>query len=159
MEPKAPPIRPFHVRRSLVLLASLMTGVAVVPFPRAPASASCAAPYLKVADQAVLRRDSTETVEGRAFTDGGCQDSMSCTESLGCSSCEYADPPATPMKDVALRLAQRDRIWILDIADSGSAEDNRLGWVSWTFELPDGVKPGHARLLSERAIPVRVVIR
>lgn len=129
------------------------------PFPQTPASASCAAPYLKVTERLVVQRTSTLTIEGRAFTDGGCQDSMTCTESFGCDACTYDDPPPVPMDSVRLRLAQRDRTWDLGSADAGSSETNQLGWVSWTVELPPGVKPGPATLLPQHAEPVRIRIR
>ena len=81
---------------------------------------------------------------------------MNCTDSLGCDSCTYDDPPPVPMGDVSLRLQQRNRTWDLGVADAGSAENNHLGWVSWTFELPAGVRSGPATLLPEHAQPVRI---
>ena len=135
-----------------------MRGVAAAPFPQAPAMASCAAPYLKVPDRLVLQRGSAVTIKGRSFTEGGCQDGMSCTESLGCDSCTCDDPPPVPMDDVSLRLQQRDRTWDLGVADEGSAENNHLGWCHGTIELPAGVTPGPAKLLSEHARPVRIQI-
>lgn len=153
------PGRPIRVRRPSVLLIPVLLAVAVAPFPQSPATASCASPYLEVADRAVLERRSTVTVEGRAFTDGGCQDSMGCTDVLGCGSCTYDDPPAVPMEGVTLRLVQGDREWELAVTDAGSAEDGHLGWVSWTFDLPRAVEPGPARLLTGPAEPVRVRIR
>lgn len=151
--------RPSHVRRSPLLLVTTLLGLAVLPFPQTPASASCAAPYLKVTERLVLERGATAMIEGRSFADG-CQDSMSCsTGRLGCDSCEYDDPPPTPMDDVELRLVQRDRTWRLGVADAETAEDNHLGWVTWTFELPANAKPGWAKLLPEQAEPVRIRIK
>ena len=134
----------------------MMACLAMVPFPRTPASASCAAPHLEDAERLVLQRGATTTIEGRSFANG-CQDSMSC--SAGCDSCAYDDPPATPMEDVELRLVQRDRTWDLGVADAGAAESNRLGWVTWTFRGPTGAEPGPAKLLAEQAEPVRISIR
>ncbi len=150
--------RPLHVRRSFLLLIAAMLALAVVPFPQTPAAASCAAPHLKITEEHVLKRGATVTVEGRSFADG-CQDSMSCSAGLGCDSCQYNDPPRTPMEDVGLRLVQRDRTWNLGVADAGTAENNRLGWVRWTFRLPTGAMPGPAKLLPEHAEPVRIRIR
>ena len=65
------PIRPIRIRQSSLLLITTMLGFAAVPFPQTSASASCAAPYLKVTDRLVLQRGSTVTIEGRAFTEGG----------------------------------------------------------------------------------------
>lgn len=143
------------MRRSAVVLGMAMTGLAMAPFPQHSASASCAAPYIDEAPL-VLHRGATVTVEGQAFVDG-CRDTMSC--SVGCDSCEYDDPPEAPVEDVALRLAQGGRTWDLDVADAGTAEDNRLGGVAWSFTVPDGVHKGQARLLADQAEPARVEIR
>jgi hypothetical protein len=151
--------RQFTMRRSTLLLVATLFGLAAAPFPQPPAAASCAAPYLKTTEPLVLERGAIVTIEGRAFTDGGCQDSMSCSTGLGCDSCEYDDPPPTPMEDVRLRLVQRDRTWQLGVADSGAAEDNQLGWVTWTFELPGDARPGPARLIAEHAQPAPIRIR
>lgn len=99
------------------------------------------------------------TIEGQAFTDGGCQDSMSCTDTFGCESCEHEDPPPTPMENVRLRLVQGDRSWQLDEADSGMADDNQLGHVTWTFDVPGGARPGPAKLIAEHAQPAPIRIR
>jgi hypothetical protein len=151
--------RQFRVRRSSLVLVTTLLGLAVLPPPQTPASASCAGPYLKDTERLVLQRGSTVTIEGRSFTDGGCQDSMSCSGGLGCGSCEYVDPPPTPMQDVGLRLVQRDRTWDLGVADAKTAESNQLGWVTWTFDLPAGAQPGPAKLVPEHAEPVRIQIR
>lgn len=84
---------------------------------------------------------------------------MTCSTGLGCDSCEYDDPPATPLQDVRLRLSQGGRTWDLGVVDAGTAEDNRLGWVTWTFDLPCGAERGLAELLPERADPVTIRIR
>jgi hypothetical protein len=97
------------------------------------------------------------TVEGRAFADG-CQDSQSCSVMLGCTSCQYDDPPPAPMDDVELWLVQGERRWLLDVADAGTADDNHLGWVTWTFDVPHRAKPGPALLRADRSQPERIVI-
>jgi hypothetical protein len=140
------------------LLVTTVLALGVMPIPQTPASASCAAPHLRDADRLILERGATVVIEGRSFVDG-CRDSMTCTEGLGCDSCEFDDPAPVPMEDVALRLAQRGRTWDLGIADAGTAEDNRLGWMTWTFDLPTDARPGPAKLLPEHAEPVRARVR
>jgi hypothetical protein len=147
------------MRWSPQVLVMTLLGLAVLPYPAGPASASCAAPYLEVSEQTTLERGEAATIEGRAFTGGGCQDSMSCTSSFGCDSCTYDDPPAVPMEDVALRLVQDGRTWDLAVADAGSADDNELGWVTWTFEVPAEADRGPARLLPDNAQSVRIRLR
>ncbi|HYN89770.1 MAG TPA: hypothetical protein VER55_14655 [Ardenticatenaceae bacterium] len=147
------------MRRSSLLLITTLLGFSALPVPQTPVLASCAAPYLEVAKRLVVQHGQTVTIEGRAFTEGGCQDSMTCTGRLGCDSCAYDDAPPVPMDDVRLQLAQRARTWNLGVAEVGAAETNQLGWVSWTFELPPGANPGPAQLLTERAEAVRIRIR
>ncbi|WP_147381517.1 hypothetical protein [Nocardioides immobilis] len=145
------------MRRSSLLLGTAAFALLVAPAAHPPAVASCAAPYLVDVDSLVLARGATATIEGRAFADG-CRDSMSCGPGLGCDDCEYDDPPEKPMEDVALQLVQRGRTWDLGVADAESAADDRLGWVTWTFEVPKGVKPGPARLVADGAGPTRIRI-
>jgi len=146
------------MRRSSLLLASTLLGLAVLPGPQPSASASCAPPYLEGVDGLELQRGATAMIEGRAFVDG-CRDSMSCSVGPGCDSCEYDDPPPAPMKDVELRLVQGARTWPLDRADAGSADDNQQGWVTWTFVVPADAKAGRAMLLPDRADGVHVRLR
>ena len=146
--------RPFLVKRSWILLAAMLLGMAVAPFPQPPASASCAAPFLDAPQRLVLERGTTTTVKGRAFVDG-CQDSESCSAVPGCSHCESTDPAPEPMEDVRLRLRQGDRTWKLATA---SAQGDG-GRVTWTFEPPAGVRPGQARLLADQAGLLRIRIR
>lgn len=141
-----------------MLLIPTLLGVAVLPFPQPPASASCAAPYLQVERGETVDRGERVTIEGRAFVDG-CRDTMGCTAVLGCTSCEYDEPPERPMQDVRLRLVQGDRKWTLGVADAGSADRGHLGWVTWRFEVPRGVEPGPARLLPDGGEPAPVRIR
>ena len=150
--------RPFLVNRSWILLGAMLLGLAVAPFPHPPASASCAAPYLEAPRQLVLERGAAITVKGRAFVDG-CQDTMSCSAVPGCSHCEYDDPPPRPLRDVELRLRQGHRSWLLGAENAATAADNHLGWVTWAFELPAGVRPGPAKLVTAVGGPVGVRIR
>ncbi|WP_243056260.1 hypothetical protein [Nocardioides sp. SR21] len=133
-----------------------MALLVIAPFPEAPASASCAAPYLMDAEGRVLQRGATTTVEGRAFVNG-CQDSMSC--SAGCHACEYDSPPETPIEDVRLQLAQDGRTWDLDVADAGTERNDQFGWVTWTFAVPADATPGRARLIPEHGEPASIRIR
>ncbi len=150
--------RPFLVKRSWILLVAVLLGLAVAPLPLPPASASCAAPYLEAPRRLALERSETTTVKGRAFVDG-CQDTMHCSAVPGCSHCEYDEPAPEPLRDVALRLRQGDRTWRLGTADAETAENNHLGWVTWTFDIPAGVKPGPAKLLPDVGEPLRVRVR
>lgn len=154
MQPIGPPARPFLVKRSTILLLTVLLGLALAPFPQPPAAASCAAPSLDAPRQLVLQRGATTTVGGRAFVDG-CQDSMGCTVGFGCDHCEYDEPTPRPLQDVTLRLRQRDRTWRLGTADAETA----AGRVSWTFDLPARVRPGPAMLLPEGGEPLRVRVR
>lgn len=154
-----PADRQFLMRRSTLLVFATLFGLAGAPFPEPPATASCAAPYLDIDEPLVLERGASVTIEGEAFTGGGCQDSMSCSDTLGCESCEHSDPPPTPMEDVRLRLAQGGRSWHLDEADSGTAEDNQLGHVTWTFDVPAGARAGPAKLIAEHSQPMPIRIR
>jgi hypothetical protein len=141
----------------LVLLATLL-GLALAPYPQPPASASCVAPYLIDEGHLVLERGVAAEVEGRAFVDG-CRDTQSCSGVPGCESCEWDDPEPTPYDAVVLRLRQHGHTWTLDTADAGSAAADHLGWVTWTVDLPAGVRPGPARLVADHAQPVEVRIR
>jgi hypothetical protein len=53
------------------------------------------------------------------------------------------------MEDIDLRLLQHARTWNLGVADADTAENNRLGWVGWRFEVPAGAEPSPAKLLPE----------
>jgi len=145
------------MHRLSLLLGSALLAVAVLPLPTTPAAAQCAAPYLEDADHLVLVRGIAATIEGRAFV-SGCNDSIGCrTGTLGCQSCTDP-PPVEPLEDVELTLVQGGRTWHLGSADAGSAEDDRLGWVTWTFDVPTSAKPGRARLVAGYAAPERVQI-
>lgn len=142
--------------RYLALVAVLL-GIGSLLFPDVSAVASCAAPYLKVDDESVLRRGTAATLEGRAFVEG-CQDTGSCTEQFGCSHCDYG-PEEKPLTDVPLTLVQGQRRWELAEADAGKASDNHLGWVTWTFTVPDDARPETARLVAPQVRPLRATLR
>ncbi len=145
------------MRRGYSLLMAGLFGLVLAPFPQGTASASCAGPSLEGVEQLVLERGGTASVEGRFFVDG-CRDTMSCTGVLGCQRCRYDEPPEQPQQDIRLELRQRGHSWTLATADAGTAAEQRLGQVTWTFAVPDGVQPGRARLVPEGASPVAVHI-
>ncbi|GEP32447.1 hypothetical protein NSZ01_02150 [Nocardioides szechwanensis] len=157
-EPMPRPDRPTHMRRTPLLLLATLLGLAAAPFPQAPASASCAAPYLEITEPLVLERGADVVIEGRAFTEG-CRDSMSCSAGFGCDDCEYDDPPPAPLEDVELRLVQGDRSWTLGITDAETAETDHQGWVTWSFDVPLAAEPGPARLVADHVQPVRIRVR
>ncbi|MEI5674245.1 MULTISPECIES: hypothetical protein [unclassified Nocardioides] len=59
-----------------------------------------------------------------------------CPSPPDCESCAYDGPPERPLRDVRLELVQGDRTWLLGTADAGTAADDRLGQVTWTFCRP-----------------------
>lgn len=127
------------------------------PYPAPPAAAACAGPYLKDIDHVVLSRGASATGEGRAFVHG-CSDSIGCTESWGCQHC--TEPaPETSAEDVELMLEQHGHTWRLATADAGSANDNQLGWITWTFTVPRHTTPGPAKLIAEGTAPVRIRLK
>lgn len=145
------------MKRSFLVLALGLACLAFAPYPGPRAAASCAGPYLKDVDHLVLTRGASAAVEGRAFVHG-CSDSIGCTESWGCQDC--TEPaPENPAADVELSLEQRGRTWRLATADAGSADDNRLGWIIWTFTVPRHANPGPAKLVAEGTSPVRILLR
>ena len=143
-------------RRCSLLLLSLLV-VVLAPFPSEPASASCAGPELEDVDELVLVRGGTVTVRGSGFVDG-CRDSMSCG-SGACSRCEYDEPPEQPRRDVVLEVRQGGRSWRLGTADAGTRKEQRMGQVTWTVDVPDGLRRGRARLVPEGALPFVVQVR
>ena len=154
MEPSSRVVRHTDVRRSFLALLLALLGLTLLP-AGSPASASCAAPSIEA--PGTLAPGVTAQVEGRGFVDG-CRDSMGCP-AYGCGECEYDDPPEQPYDDVELRLQQGGRTWVLATEDAGSADDDRLGQVRWSFTVPAGVEPGRARLVTDQSgpVPVRVV--
>ena len=143
--------------RGYSLLMAGLVGLVLAPFPQSAASASCVGPSLQGADALVLDRGGAASVEGRFFVDG-CRDTMSCSGVVGCQKCRYDEPPEQPQQDIRLELRQRGHSWTLSTADAGTQGD-RFGEVTWTFDVPEGVAPGRARLVPEGASPVLVRIR
>ncbi|WP_030485197.1 hypothetical protein [Nocardioides aequoreus] len=139
------------------MLIIALVVLTAVPLSQLPAAASCPTPYIKSSSKLVLERGAATTLEGRAFVEG-CRDSMGCSTGLGCDACRWQEPPEVPLRDVSLRLVQADRTWDLAVADAGMAENNQLGWVTWTFEVPVGAIPGPAKLVPEHGEGVRVEI-
>lgn len=135
------------MRRSVLALFLALGALAFAPYPSVPAAASCAGPILELPTDPVLQRGTALTVEGAGFVEG-CRDTMSCSGVPGCESCEYDEPLERPDEDVDLVLLQRGRTWTLDTADAGTAEDDRLGRVTWSFTLPADVRRGTARLVA-----------
>ncbi len=135
-----------------LLLPALLLGLAVAPFPQQPASADCGGPTI-LAEGLDLRRGEEVTVGGRSFVDG-CRDMMTCSGVLGCSRCEYTDPPPAPMRDVELRLEQGRRSWSLGTADADDA-----GEATWVVNVPEDARRGPARLVVDDYPKERVRIR
>lgn len=136
------------MRASTAVLAALLAALAIAPGPAA--HASCAAPYLdEVGD---LVRGEVVSVQGHFFFDG-CQDTVTCTEWLGCSACRPDDPAPHPYEDVALRLEQGGTTWDLGVTDDASGE------TTWTVRVPVGANPGPATLVADHAEPLEVRIR
>ena len=149
----------------LALLAGLL-GLALVPYPGSPASASCAAPRLSVEGHAqdqqrvTLRPGEEVTVTGRGFVDG-CDDGGEGPTGLGCSGDDGGEAEV-PLEDVELVAVQgrpTPEQMTLGVADAGSAEDDELGWITWTFTVPESLSPGPAVLKTEGSepLPVRIV--
>jgi hypothetical protein len=145
------------MRPAALVLLVVLTSFTLLPFGQQAATASCAAPYITNAEHLVLHQGSVVEVEGAAFANG-CQDNGSCSDTLGCTRCDYGPEP-TPMVDILLSLRQSGRIWPLGIADARAAQDDELGQVTWAIEIPDGVKRGWATLVPEGGQPTRVRIR
>ncbi len=141
-------------------LTALLGGLVALPSGGGTASASCAAPYLiePAAFSGGTRPDVPApgrlTVRGTGFR-VGCDDTGG-GGVLGCGAEQGEE--VTPMEDVRLVLRQRGREWRLGTADAGTAEDGKLGQVTWKVELPGDVRPGPARLVAgeETVLPVRI---
>lgn len=155
-EPAARGVRRTRMRPALAFLIVALLATTLLPFGEQPAVASCAAPYVVHPDRLVLHPGATVEVEGAAFADG-CQDNGTCTDTLGCTHCDYGPEP-TPMRNIALTLRQGGRSWPLGTADAGGGRGD-LGQVTWTVEVPSGVKAGRAMLVAGESGPVRVRIR
>lgn len=144
-----------RVTASIALLAAV-----IALWPIETASACCVAPYLRVEDarekRPIVSRGASVTVEGRAFVDG-CNDTGGSSGFLGCTPQD--DEPVVPHDDVALRITQGDRQWELGSEDAGTAADDQLGHVSWTFVVPDDLRPGRARLAADASEPLLILVR
>lgn len=138
---------------SAILLATLFAAT-LMPFGEEQAAASCAGPYLDNIDNLMARRGTTIEVEGAGFANG-CQDTGSCSTTLGCTSCDYGPEP-TPMQDISLTLQQRGHTWPLGTADATS---DGLATATWTVKVPTEVKTGSATLVPEGGEPVKIRIR
>lgn len=135
-------------KRAVVLIIT-MAGVSLLP--SGGSSASCAGPTLTVVGTPTLGR--SLVVEGRAFVEG-CNDTGS-RDVFGCST--STPEPEIPFEDVRLVLRQGERSWVLGTEDAGTAEDNKLGHVTWDVQVPSDVRPGPARLVADVArLPVVV---
>ncbi|WP_121253659.1 hypothetical protein [Nocardioides ferulae] len=141
---------------------AVMLAAAVAPFPQQPAAASCAAPSLEVPGAArtpvVLHAGERVTVTGRGFVEG-CDDTGGGSV-LGCSGGDEGETEE-PMSDVELVLLHgrpTPTQVSLAVADAGTADDGRLGQVTWTFTVPADQPLGPAVLKTEGSEPLRVRI-
>jgi hypothetical protein len=135
-----------------IVFAVLMTAI-LLPFGGQRAAGSCVGPYLLDVDRLVLQRGATVEVRGAAFAEG-CQDTGSCSSTLGCTSCDHGPDP-TPMSDVTLTLRQRGRTWPLGTADARVRRGD-FGAVTWAIEIPTDVRTGWAILVPEYGEPAKV---
>ena len=136
------------MRNLMMMVLTVVLGAVLVPITSQPASASCVGPQV-VGKPIVLHLEPQQSVRGRYFA-SDCYDTVSCPVDGGpCTGPGHAPP----RKHVKLRLRQGDRTWVLDVADAG-----RHYRIRWTFVLPPGVKPGHARLKAPgaRGVPIAV---
>lgn len=146
-------MRTRRLRGWLGLVVAL--SIVAAPWPGAPATASCAAPYLNLAGDLPPPAPGGElVVEGRAFVDG-CNDTGGSTV-FGCSVDEAE--PAVPRRAVTLRLRQGGNECDLGIADAGSAEDGELGQITWLVTMPEELRPGPATLLADGGEPLSVEV-
>ena len=139
-----------------MVLLVVLTSVTLLPFGQEAATASCAAPYITNAEHLVLHQGSIVEVDGAAFADG-CRDNGSCSDTLGCTRCDYGPEPS-PMVDIDLSLRQGGHTWTLGTADARSGQDD-LGEVAWAVDIPSDLKSGWATLVPEGGQPTKVRIR
>jgi hypothetical protein len=132
---------------------------AVAPWPATTAAGSCASPYLYIGDPQAVRPVPVTTfdvtVQGRAFV-RGCND----TGTVNVFGCDTSPREVeAPMNDVTLTLRQGSQSWRLGTKNAGTAEQNRLGQISWVVRLPADVAPGRALLVAPQADPLPIRIR
>jgi hypothetical protein len=144
------------MRPSSAVLLLLLASVIVLPLGQQSATASCAGPSLVDAEHLVLLRGATTEIHGERFANG-CQDTGSCTETLGCTSCSYGPKP-TPLSDIGLSLEQDGRTWTLGTADAHATQGD-FGAVAWTVEIPGDVERGRATLVPDQGQPTIVRVR
>lgn len=144
-EPFAPEPRLTDMTRRL---CACLAAIVLLLAPTPTASSSCAGPELRLPGTAESQKRSTIqapgplTVEGRHFVDG-CDDTGG-GDAFGCTTEE--PEPVIPHTDVTLELHQGGRSWQLGTEDAGTAEENRLGHVTWQVLLPEGPATGRATL-------------
>jgi hypothetical protein len=150
------------VRPSFVALLTALLGLAVVPYPAAPATASCAAPWLSFdgdfpgRGRVEVVRGEELTVQGRGFVEG-CDDTGG-GSAFGCSG-EDVRELEKPLQDVELVVLQGQPTMEqtpLAVADAEGAVDDHLGWITWTFIVPASLDPGPAIIKTEGSEPLRV---
>lgn len=147
-----------YVRLRRCALAGGLAGFLLAPL--GGVSASCAAPYLQMHDgreRPTLNATDAVTVEGRAFVDG-CSDGETQSVVWGCSVSSSEGGEEAPMSDIVLSIRQGARTFDVAVEDAGVAANNTLGQVTWTFTVPDEVKPGSAVLVADTA-RLQVVIQ
>jgi len=135
-------------RRGLTVLAPLGLSCALlglVPLPAA--QASCVGPVFAVGDAVddarppqvgVLPAPGGDVTVSGVWFHTGCDDTG---QGAGCSA-----PASTeaPMRDVDLVLQQGDASWILGTQNAASRADRYA--ITWTTQVPTGVRPGPATL-------------
>ena len=138
--------------RPAALLVAALLAVALGPLPSSPVAASCAGPVLSITgptNPTALRPGDDITVGGRSFVDG-CDDTGG---QDGVFGCDREHEVVTRMVDVQLVLRQRGREWPLGTADAAGSGD-----ITWRVRVPDGPRPGRARLVAGTAQALRVAI-
>lgn len=152
------------MRPTLLTVLGVLLGLSLSPYPAVPAVASCAAPSLSIDGQGAgverveLVRGEVVTVSGWGFVDG-CDDSGQGTSTFGCSGDDGGDAEMA-LTDVELFVLQgqpTQEQTLGGVADAGTGE-RELGWVSWTFTVPETVEPGPANLKTAGSEPLRVRI-
>ncbi|GAA4367588.1 hypothetical protein GCM10023146_12190 [Nocardioides caricicola] len=154
------------MRAPFLVLITALLGLALVPYPGSPAAASCAGPTLAIEGHDDGRRiplvpGEEVTVTGRGFSTG-CDDTGSQSVTPSCSGDDVGEEgKSEPMSDIELVVLQGKQTpeqISLAVADAGSAEDNELGQVTWTFVVPSTLSPGPAVLETVESEPLRVRI-